>query len=310
MLHDIGEALRYLSSRAPAVVHRDIKPSNIIRRPDGSYALVDFGSVRDRLRPETGGTIVGTFGYMAPEQFQGRASPRSDLYGLGATAMVMLTGTEPTELPHVGLGIDVESSLPAATPRSLVRALTSMLVPDPEGRASSVEAVLAILRGAPEPEKSEPERREPMRLGPASGRRRRAVLRARRLPLLPRIAAQAVLFLALVVVWGVAGFTLPLVLGLLAHAFGRPMRRASSACQRAASRAEATLDSYAAWLAGHESSLAHEELPTRIRVASIGAMTERVYLAPAAATSEDDFERGKDADEGARDGDERARHTR
>ena len=75
MLGDIAEALRYLHGRAPAVVHRDIKPGNIIRRSDGSYTLVDFGAVRDRLKPEGGSTVVGTFGYMAPEQFPG---PRVD----------------------------------------------------------------------------------------------------------------------------------------------------------------------------------------------------------------------------------------
>ena len=43
----------------------------------------------DRMRPEGGSTVVGTFGFMAPEQFQGRASPRSDVYGLGATVLAM-----------------------------------------------------------------------------------------------------------------------------------------------------------------------------------------------------------------------------
>lgn len=147
MLEDIAEALRYLHARAPVVVHRDIKPGNIIRRPDGSFALVDFGAVRDRLKPTGGSTVVGTFGYMAPEQFQGRAAPGSDVYGLGATAITMLTGTDPEELPHEGLGIDVERALPRGTPKPLARALAAMLVPDPDRRAASAEEVLALLRG-------------------------------------------------------------------------------------------------------------------------------------------------------------------
>jgi serine/threonine protein kinase len=122
MLEDIGGALRYLHGRAPPVVHRDIKPGNIIRRPDGSFALVDFGAVRDRLRPAGGSTVVGTFGFMAPEQFQGRASAASDVYGLGATALTMLTGVEPEDLPHEGLGINVRRALPRGTPGSLARA--------------------------------------------------------------------------------------------------------------------------------------------------------------------------------------------
>jgi serine/threonine protein kinase len=147
MLEDLADALGYLHGRAPYVVHRDIKPGNVIRRPDGSFALVDFGAVRDRLKPAGGSTVVGTFGYMAPEQFQGRASPASDVYGLGATAITMLTGVDPEDLPHVGLGIDVGKALPAGTPVALVRTLTAMLVPDPDARAKSADEVLALLRG-------------------------------------------------------------------------------------------------------------------------------------------------------------------
>jgi serine/threonine protein kinase len=75
---DADSVLGYLHSRVPPIVHRDIKPGNVIRRSDGSFAFVDFGSVRDQLKPEGGSTVVGTFGYMAPEQFQGRALPSSD----------------------------------------------------------------------------------------------------------------------------------------------------------------------------------------------------------------------------------------
>ncbi len=151
MLEDIGGALRYLHGRAPAVVHRDIKPGNIIRKPDGSFALVDFGAVRDRLKPAGGSTVVGTFGFMAPEQFQGRASARSDLYGLGATAITMLTGEDPEDLPHEGLGIDVERAVAKGargTPKELVRVLTAMLVADPDGRIESADAILGQLRDA------------------------------------------------------------------------------------------------------------------------------------------------------------------
>ncbi|HEY4157931.1 MAG TPA: serine/threonine-protein kinase, partial [Polyangiaceae bacterium] len=77
LLRDADSALGYLHSRLPPIIHRDLKPGNVIRRPDGSFVFVDFGSVRDRLKPEGGSTVVGTFGYMAPEQFQGRALPAS-----------------------------------------------------------------------------------------------------------------------------------------------------------------------------------------------------------------------------------------
>jgi serine/threonine protein kinase len=61
-LEDAADVLDYLHGRAPPVIHRDIKPGNVIHRPDGSFALVDFGAVRDRMRPEGGSTVVGTFG--------------------------------------------------------------------------------------------------------------------------------------------------------------------------------------------------------------------------------------------------------
>jgi tRNA A-37 threonylcarbamoyl transferase component Bud32 len=141
-LRDAAECLRYLHGHAPPIVHRDIKPGNVILRPDGSYCLVDFGSVRDRLKPEGGSTVVGTFGFMAPEQFQGRAAPGSDVYAVGATAISLVTGREPEDLPHKGLGIDVEAALRGQVDRRLIAALRSMLEPDPDRRASSVDAAL------------------------------------------------------------------------------------------------------------------------------------------------------------------------
>ncbi len=146
LLQDAGEVLDYLHGRAPPVIHRDLKPGNVIRRPDGSFAFVDFGAVRDKLRPEGGSTVVGTFGYMAPEQFQGRALPASDVYAMGATALAMLTGQQPEDLPHRGLAVDVRAALAARGGRGnerLTRILEAMLDPDPDRRASRIGPLLA-----------------------------------------------------------------------------------------------------------------------------------------------------------------------
>ncbi len=272
MLEDIGDALRYLHGRAPPIVHRDIKPGNVIRRPDGSYALVDFGAVRDRLKPAGGSTVVGTFGYMAPEQFQGRASPRSDLYGLAATALAMLTGVEPEDLPHEGLGIDVRRALPSTTPDDLTRVLVSMLVPDPDGRAGSIDEALAPPKRArsrepspPPPLKSKKQRRREAR---EARRRRRAAARARRAPFLPRVAAKLGLFVAAIVVWIVVGVVVPLVLTLLSVLFGASLRRAARACSDAAERAGLAMGRASAWLSGEREEVAHaHEAEARVRVA-------------------------------------------
>lgn len=158
-LRDASECLTYLHGRAPPIIHRDIKPGNVIQRPDGSFCLVDFGSVRDRLKPEGGSTVVGTFGFMAPEQFQGRALPATDVYAVGATALTLLTGTEPQDLPHKGLAIDVKAALQGHVDRRLVDALERMLEPDPEKRAASVQTAL-VAAGVGEAAPAEQTRRK------------------------------------------------------------------------------------------------------------------------------------------------------
>jgi serine/threonine protein kinase len=145
------EILDYLHSRVPPVVHRDLKPSNLVRASDGKVALVDFGGVLDAAREKGGSTIVGTFGYMAPEQLHGQATPTTDLYSLGATIVALAGGIEPEDVPRKGLRMDLAKHLPAMD-KALRGALEAMTEPDPEKRPQRARDVMKILaKGKPPP---------------------------------------------------------------------------------------------------------------------------------------------------------------
>lgn len=93
IIESLAKILGDLHDLRPPVIHRDIKPQNIIRHQHtGVLYLIDFGAARDQVVDTLSGTtIVGTFGYMAPEQFAARALPASDIYGLGMLAIELLS---------------------------------------------------------------------------------------------------------------------------------------------------------------------------------------------------------------------------
>jgi serine/threonine protein kinase len=100
---EVLDILDYLAQQVPPIVHRDIKPANIIiGAKDGRAHLVDFGIARavtpsNWRRKQT--TALGTPGYAPPEQYQGNADPRSDLYALAATLHHLLTNRDPCDYP-------------------------------------------------------------------------------------------------------------------------------------------------------------------------------------------------------------------
>jgi serine/threonine protein kinase len=109
------EVLMYLHGLSPQVIHRDLKPANLMRRPNGEIALVDFGSARDLVRGATHrSTLVGTFGYMPPEQLGGTVDETSDLYALGATLIHLLSRKAPDELLRPGMEIAFEEKVNAS----------------------------------------------------------------------------------------------------------------------------------------------------------------------------------------------------
>lgn len=96
--HALCDVLDYLHGHTPPVLFRDLKPANIMLDQDGRLMLIDFG-IAIRFAPQRVGTTIGTPGYAPPEQYQGLAEPRSDLYALGATLHHLLTGRDPTRQP-------------------------------------------------------------------------------------------------------------------------------------------------------------------------------------------------------------------
>jgi eukaryotic-like serine/threonine-protein kinase len=142
----ILDILQYLQQLIPPVIHRDIKPENIIRRDDGKIFLVDFGAVQDVYHNTFMGssTVVGTYGYMAPEQFRGQAVLATDLYGLGTTLIYLLTRKCPADLPQHKLKIQFQSHVQIE--RKFAQWLKRMIEPATEDRFASATEALTTLQ--------------------------------------------------------------------------------------------------------------------------------------------------------------------
>ena len=119
------------------VVHRDVKPENVLVAPGGEAKLVDFGIARidgESTLTRTG-DVLGTLGYMAPEQAAGlRPGPAADVYSLALTTYECLTG----EHPRIGDG-------PAATARAIdapIEPLTELRPDLPEPLSETIDAAL------------------------------------------------------------------------------------------------------------------------------------------------------------------------
>ncbi|MBX7100441.1 MAG: serine/threonine protein kinase [Myxococcaceae bacterium] len=144
--------LEYLHGLSPRVIHRDLKPANLMRRDDGSLALVDFGAARDLVRGVThGATLVGTFGYMPPEQLGGTVDLTADLYALGATLLHLLSRQPPEALLREGLDFSFDGAVNVSP--AFLGWLQTMVARDRGERfqsaAKAKEALEALERPAP-----------------------------------------------------------------------------------------------------------------------------------------------------------------
>jgi hypothetical protein len=143
------EILIYLHNQLPPIIHRDIKPSNILLgdrsgHDVGQVYLVDFGSVQTLVAQEGGTiTVVGTYGYMPPEQYGGRSVPASDLYSLGATLIYLLTGKHPADLVQRNFQIQFHTG---GISELFVAWLHCMTQPDWIDRPGSAQFSLDMLR--------------------------------------------------------------------------------------------------------------------------------------------------------------------
>ena len=157
----VAEALAV--AHAAGIIHRDIKPENVMVRPDGYVKLLDFGLARQHevaaaTAPGTGpgtdpGMVIGTVGYMAPEQARGEAAAlEADIFAFGAVLYELFTGRHPfmssSQLAtlHALMWESPEPPglLNAELPRTLDQLVVEMLQKDPRLRPGASEVLLRL----------------------------------------------------------------------------------------------------------------------------------------------------------------------
>lgn len=154
LVAEAAEALH--AAHEKGITHRDVKPGNLLRRPDGSTVLTDFGIARSAgaTHQTSTGSLLGTAGYIAPERASGQpATARSDIYSLGVVAYRCLAG----RLPFAGDSVvelalrhahDEPPPLPADVPLPVRTVVERAMAKDPAARWPSAAALADVARRA------------------------------------------------------------------------------------------------------------------------------------------------------------------
>ncbi|MGK7921148.1 MAG: SUMF1/EgtB/PvdO family nonheme iron enzyme, partial [Trichodesmium sp.] len=162
-----GKILELLKSLLPVlefihsnqVIHRDIKPENIIRKSPpaplgkggdrGDIVLVDFGAAKYATMTALAvtGTVIGSAGYVAPEQAVGKATFASDIYSLGVTCIHLLTQVEPFDLFDVSENDWVwRDYLQSSVSDEVGEILDKMIVGATKKRFENVGEILSLIQ--------------------------------------------------------------------------------------------------------------------------------------------------------------------
>jgi serine/threonine protein kinase len=164
---EVGQALEWLEQAAAAldaahrhgVVHRDVKPANLLLDRNGNVHVADFGiaSAAGMDSLTMTGTVLGTAGYLSPEQAQGQhATPASDRYSLAVVAFELLSGRRPFEsesitaeaAAHVHAAVPAIAEICEGLPDELDPVFRRALAKAPGQRFETASEFVAALRAA------------------------------------------------------------------------------------------------------------------------------------------------------------------
>ncbi len=151
------------AAHAKGIIHRDVKPDNLLLTTDGRLKVLDFGIARLRemagqeVRGTAAGSFMGTPAFMAPEQARGRWSEvdaRSDIWAVGATMFILLTGHNVHEAETVNDQLVLAATTPAPSiaklkpdlPVSVVELVDRALAFKQDERWPNAKAMQAALK--------------------------------------------------------------------------------------------------------------------------------------------------------------------